>query len=83
MAGPNILWLLTDQHRADVIGAAGHPVVHTPNLDALASQGTSFDGAYCMGPLCMPSRTSLLTGRYVRDHGVEDNRTEIDRKSVV
>jgi choline-sulfatase len=77
MAGPNILWLLTDQHRADVIGAAGHPVVRTPNLDALAAQGTSFDGAYCMGPLCMPSRTSLLTGRYVRDHGVVNNRTEM------
>ena len=77
MAGPNILWLLTDQHRADVIGSAGHPVVRTPNLDALASQGTSFDGAYCMGPLCMPSRTSLLTGRYVRDHGVVNNRTEM------
>jgi arylsulfatase len=77
MVGPNILWLFTDQHRADVIGAAGHPVVHTPNLDALAARGTSFDGAYCMGPLCMPSRTSLLTGRYVRDHGVANNRTEL------
>jgi choline-sulfatase len=77
MAGPNILWLFTDQHRADVIGAAGHPVVNTPNLDALAAQGTSFDGAYCMGPLCMPSRTSLLTGRYVRDHGVVNNHTDL------
>ena len=78
MAGPNIVWLFTDQHRADVIGAAGHPVVQTPNLDELAAEGTSFDGAYCMGPLCMPSRTSLLTGRYVRDHGVVNNRTDLN-----
>lgn len=78
VAGPNIVWLFTDQHRADVIGAAGHPVVQTPNLDALAARGTSFDGAYCMGPLCMPSRASLLTGRYVRDHGVVNNRAELN-----
>ena len=74
---PNILWLLSDQHRADVMGAAGHPVVSTPHLDALAGEGTLFGGAYCQGPLCMPSRASLLTGRHVRDHGVLNNKTAI------
>ena len=76
-ARPNILWLLSDQHRADVVGAAGHPVVSTPHLDALAGEGTLFSGAYCQGPLCMPSRASLLTGRHVRDHGVLNNKTAI------
>lgn len=76
-SAPNILWLFSDQHRADVIGAAGHPVVRTPHLDRLAAEGTLFENAYCQGPLCMPSRASLLTGRYVRDHGVVNNRTAL------
>jgi len=73
-ARPNIVWFLSDQHRADVLGAAGHPVVQTPNLDRLASQGTLFESAYCQGPLCVPARVSLLTERYVRDHGAANNR---------
>lgn len=73
-ARPNIVWLLTDQHRADVLGAAGHPVVRTPNLDRLAAEGTLFENAYCQGPLCVPARASLLTERYVRDHGASTNR---------
>lgn len=71
---PNIVFLLSDQHRADVLGAAGHAVVQTPNLDALAAAGTVFDRAYCQGPLCVPARVSLLTERYVRDHGARQNR---------
>jgi arylsulfatase len=73
-APPNIVWFLSDQHRADVLGAAGHPVVQTPNLDGLASEGTLFESAYCQGPLCVPARVSLLTERYVRDHGAASNR---------
>jgi arylsulfatase len=73
-AQPNIVFLLSDQHRADVVGAAGHPVVQTPNLDALAATGTLFGWAYCQGPLCVPARVSLLTERYVRDHGASSNK---------
>lgn len=70
---PNILILMSDQHRADVMGCAGNPVVATPHLDQLANEGVRFDRAYCQGPLCMPSRASFLTERYVRDHGVSEN----------
>lgn len=70
---PNILWLFSDQHRADTIGAAGHPVVKTPNLDRLISSGSVFERVYCQGPLCVPARVSLLTERYVRDHGAFEN----------
>jgi len=72
-ARPNIVWILSDQHRADAIGANSDGVVQTPNLDALMAEATSFDSNYCQGPLCVPARASLLTQRYVSDHGVEDN----------
>lgn len=70
---PNILWICTDQQRADTIGAFGNPVIRTPNLDALCRAGVSFDRAYCQNPLCSPSRASFLTGRYPRTTGVRQN----------
>jgi choline-sulfatase len=74
---PNILLIIADHHRADAFGCAGNPVVQTPNLDRLAAEGTRFERAYCQGPVCTPARTSFLTERYVRDHGVDDNNREI------
>lgn len=73
MPPPNILLIMSDQHRASVLGCAGDPVVRTPHLDRLAAEGLRFQNAYCQGPLCMPARASLLTERYVRDHGVFQN----------
>jgi arylsulfatase len=70
---PNIILLMTDQHRADVLGVAGNTTVATPNLDLMASRGFAFRHAYCQGPLCVPARASLLTERYVRHHGATDN----------
>ena len=74
---PNILVLMSDQHRADILGAAGDPVVITPHLDALAEEGVRYDNVFCQGPLCMPARASFLTERYVRDHGVFENRWDV------
>jgi len=68
---------MADQHRADALGCAGNPTVHTPNLDALAAAGTYFARVSCQGPLCMPARASFLTERYVRDHGVYTNWAEV------
>jgi arylsulfatase len=76
-ARPNVVWLISDQHRADVLGAAGHAAVRTPNLDGLAAEGTLFEHAYSQGPQCIPSRASLVTGRYVRDHGATGNRSSL------
>ncbi len=70
---PNILLLMPDQHRADILGCAGDPVVRTPNIDRLASEGIRYEDVHCQGPLCMPARASFLTERYVRDHGVFEN----------
>lgn len=64
---PNILFLITDDQRADTIGALGNRRIETPNLDGLARRGLVFDNAYCMGSdqgaVCFPSRTMLLSGK--------------------
>jgi arylsulfatase A-like enzyme len=64
---PNILFLLTDDQRADTIHALGNSVIQTPYLDRLVRSGLTFTNAYCMGSdvpaVCYPSRTMLLSGR--------------------
>jgi choline-sulfatase len=74
-AQPNILFLFSDQHRADALGCAGNAIVQTPNLDRLAAEGVRFARATCTSPLCMPSRASITTGLYPHNHGVLDNAT--------
>ena len=74
---PNILLVMADQHRADVMGCAGDPTIQTPTLDRLAAEGVRFSRTSCQGPLCMPARASFLTERYVRDHGVYTNWAEV------
>ena len=61
--GPNILFILTDDHSAAHVGCYGNPDVMTPNLDRFAAQGMRFDRAYVTSPQCVPSRSSLFTGR--------------------
>ena len=78
---PNILLVMSDQHRADMMGCAGASGVLTPSLDALAAEGVRFSRVSCQGPLCMPSRASFMTERYVRDHGVYTNWAEIAEDS--
>ena len=73
-ARPNVLFLFTDDQRADTIGALGNPHIKTPNLDALARTGLAFRNAYCLGgnqgAVCTPSRNMLLSGRaYFRWQG--------------
>ena len=73
MEPKNLLVLMSDEHNPRMLGAAGHLLVQTPNLDALASAGTSFTSAYCNSPICVPSRASFATGRYVHEIGAWDN----------
>jgi len=70
---PNILWLMSDQHNAGSLGAAGHPTVRTPNLDRIAEIGVRFTRAYCNNPICSPSRICFSTGQYVHTHGFAGN----------
>ena len=66
---PNILFVISDQHNAKVLGHAGDPNVRTPNLDRLAGQGVRFDCAIAQNPICTPSRMSFLSGQYCHNHG--------------
>jgi arylsulfatase A-like enzyme len=69
----NLLFIMTDQHRYDVLGCAGNPVAKTPNLDALAADGVRFTSAYTQCPVCTPARTSILTGRSIYGTGIDLN----------
>ena len=73
---PNVLFILTDDHRSDCLSAAGHPFLKTPNLDRLAAEGVRFANAFVTTSLCSPSRASYLSGLYAHAHGVMDNFTE-------
>ena len=61
---PNVLILMSDQHKRSCMGVAGDPIAATPNLDRLARESVRFTDAYCTNPVCAPSRASILTGLY-------------------
>jgi len=75
---PNIILFYSDSHRYDAMGCAGNSAIQTPNLDRLAEKGVHFTNTYCQSPLCQPSRASIITGKYVRDHGIHWNRMDMD-----
>ena len=75
---PNILLLMTDQHRPSMTGFGGNRVIQTPNLDALASRSMQFDKAYVANPICMPNRATIFTGRMPSLHGTRYNGIALD-----
>lgn len=66
---PNIIFILTDDHRWDALGFAGNKIIQTPQMDKLAKEGTYFEKAFVTTPICAASRASILTGLYERTHG--------------
>jgi arylsulfatase A-like enzyme len=71
--GRKILFITTDQQRWDSLGCNGNRVCRTPNIDALAKAGINYARAYNQNTVCMPARSTILTGQYVRTHGVFAN----------
>ncbi|MFG2794812.1 sulfatase [Streptomyces sp. NPDC048419] len=69
----NILFITTDQQRYDALGCNGNTVARTPVLDRLAAAGYRYERAYNQNTVCMPARSTMLTGQYVRTHGVVAN----------
>jgi choline-sulfatase len=70
---PNVLFVLTDQQRADSLGVLGG-VGATPTFDALAGEGALFTSCMATSPVCVPSRFSLMSGWYPHNLGVQENR---------
>ncbi len=67
---PNIVFILTDDHRFDGLSVAGNEKINTPNLDQLCHAGTRFENAFVTLAICSPSRAACLTGRYGSSNGV-------------
>ena len=78
---PNLLLIMYDQLRADVLGCYGNDLVKTPNMDRLAKRGICFDRAYSQTPVCMPARHALTSGKNAFELGMLENtykRNEIN-----
>ena len=73
MKQPNILILITDQQPASAMSCTGNSHLKTPAMDSLAAAGTRFERAYCTNPVCLPSRFSLMTGRFPSELTIRHN----------
>jgi len=78
MTRPNVLLITLDQYRGDALSCAGHPVVRTPNLDALAAGGVRFANHFAQAAPCAPGRAALYTGTYQMTNRVVGNGTPLD-----
>ena len=74
---PNILLIVCDQLMPFLTGAYGHPVVQTPNLDALVERGVRFDAAYTPCPICTPARECMMSGKYTSTNRCYDNASPL------
>jgi len=79
---PNVLFIMTDQQSYNMMSCMGNKWLSTPSMDKIAGMGYRFDKAYCVNPVCMPSRFSLLTGHYASEVGVKENTTAYDAAKV-
>ena len=70
---PNILFILADDLGYGDLGCYGSPQIRTPNIDRLASSGINYRRAHNQNVVCMPARSTMITGQYVRTHGVVAN----------
>jgi choline-sulfatase len=78
MRAPNFLVIMSDEHNPKVMGCNGHPVISTPNIDALAARGTLFSSAYTTSPVCIPARAGFACGKYIHQIGFWDNADAYD-----
>ena len=70
---PNFVFILTDDHRYDLLGCTGNDLIKTPNLDKLAGDGILFNNAHVTSAICTPSRASIFLSQFERKHGVNFN----------
>ncbi len=78
----NILFILADDQRSDVLGCYGNALIQTPTIDRLAAQGVRFDNFFCQSPICASSRASLITGLSERTHGYNFEEPPVNSKYI-
>jgi len=81
-AKPNILFLFTDDHAVQAIGAYDSKINETPNIDRLADEGVVFDRCFCGNSICAPSRASILTGKHSHSNGLRTNQDRFDPRQL-
>ncbi len=79
---PNIIFLLTDDQRWDTLGCMGNPIIYTPNMDGMAKNGVLFKNAFVTTSICASSRASILSGQYVRRHGINNFSTSFSEEAL-
>jgi arylsulfatase A-like enzyme len=79
---PNIIFLLTDDQRWDTLGCMGNPIINTPNMDDMAKDGVLFKNAFVTTSICASSRASILSGQYVRRHGINNFSTSFSEEAL-
>jgi arylsulfatase A-like enzyme len=79
IAPPNIIFIVTDDQRWDMLGCAGNSIIQTPNIDNLANQGVRFTHAFVTTPICAASRASFFTGLYERTHDFTFNKPPLKK----
>lgn len=77
MSSFNVLWIISDEFRADCIGYLGNPIIKTPNLDNLCEESAVFSNCFAQATPCAPSRMCMFTGRYMFSHGCVWNKTPL------
>ena len=81
--GRKILFVTTDQQRYDALGCTGNTIARTPVVDALAADGIVYHRAHNQNTVCTPARSTMITGQYVRTHGVVVQRRPAPRRRPV
>lgn len=74
---PNLLFILTDDQRADLLSCAGHSILQTPNIDRLATAGVRFTNNFCATAICCTSRATILSGLHEKTHKISNFRTPL------
>ncbi len=78
----NVVMMIIDGQRAEMMGCAGNRILKTPNIDALAARGVRFENSFCVHGVCMPTRASIFTGRYPSAHRAWANGVPLSRNEV-
>ena len=78
---PNVLWIYGEDLYPD-LGCYGTPVVHTPHIDQLAAEGTTYKNSFVTCPVCSPSRSAIITGRYQTAIGAHNHRSPNHKRAA-